>query len=139
MRRHLFWLLVAVVAGIIWYIGYKSHGQYLQETNDAQIEADMVTVSPRVAGYVAAVLVQPSVYGTDNAAMLDALREAGPSFRAVAVVENDIGDAELDRLHEAGVRGVRCNIVDVQPEDKGRLTLEQLTALGRKIGDTTHR
>ena len=40
-------------------------------------------------GVQRAVLVQPSVYGTDNAAMLDALREAGPSFRAVAVVEND--------------------------------------------------
>jgi membrane fusion protein (multidrug efflux system) len=51
-------LVAAIVAGLVWYIGYKNHGQYLEETNDAQIEADMVTVSPRVAGYVSAVLVE---------------------------------------------------------------------------------
>ncbi|WP_294194254.1 HlyD family secretion protein [uncultured Sphingomonas sp.] len=52
--------LAVVVAGGIWYAGYKAHGQYLQETNDAQVQADMVTVAPRVAGYVAEVFV------TDN-------------------------------------------------------------------------
>lgn len=52
--------LAVVVAGGIWYAGYKTHGQYLQETNDAQVQADMVTVAPRVAGYVAEVFV------TDN-------------------------------------------------------------------------
>jgi 2-pyrone-4,6-dicarboxylate lactonase len=79
------------------------------------------------------VLVQPSVYGTDNSAMLDALKAAGPNFRAVAVLENAVTDAELDALHLAGVRGVRCNIVDVAPQDRGRLPLEQLTALARRI------
>ncbi|MDJ0896167.1 MAG: amidohydrolase family protein [Alphaproteobacteria bacterium] len=61
------------------------------------------------------VLVQPSVYGTDNTAMVDALAEAertAPNtFRAVAVVDPDIPETELDRLHEAGVRGVRCNLL----------------------------
>ncbi len=52
--------LAVVVAGGIWYAGYKAHGQYLQETNDAQVQADMVTVAPRVAGYVAEVFI------TDN-------------------------------------------------------------------------
>jgi 2-pyrone-4,6-dicarboxylate lactonase len=84
-------------------------------------------------GLERAVLVQPSVYGTDNRAMLDALTIAGPNFRGVAVVDESIDDDELDRLHEAGVRGVRCNVVDVQPQDKGRLPLDQLTRLARKI------
>ncbi|MEP9402116.1 HlyD family secretion protein [Sphingomonas sp. VNH70] len=52
-------LLVAVlVAGGTWYAHYRSVGQYLEETNDARIDADMVTVSPRVSGYVAEVLVR---------------------------------------------------------------------------------
>ena len=34
-------------------------------------------------------LVQPSVYGDDNAAMLDALAAGGPGFRAVAVTQPD--------------------------------------------------
>jgi predicted TIM-barrel fold metal-dependent hydrolase len=58
------------------------------------------------------VLVQPSVYGTDNRAMLAALRAAGPGFRGVAVVEPTITEGEVAALHRAGVRGVRLNLVD---------------------------
>ncbi|WP_083500304.1 HlyD family secretion protein [Sphingomonas endophytica] len=51
----------AVIAAlVIWYVGYKTHGQYRQDTNDATVRADMVTVAPRVAGYV------DQVYVTDN-------------------------------------------------------------------------
>ena len=49
--------VAAVAAGIVWYVRHETRGKYLQETNDAQVEADMVTVSPRVAGYVAEVFV----------------------------------------------------------------------------------
>jgi membrane fusion protein (multidrug efflux system) len=51
---------VLLVAGAIWFIRYENHGKFLQETNDATVQADMVIVSPRVAGYVA------DVYVTDN-------------------------------------------------------------------------
>ena len=57
------------------------------------------------------VLVQPSVYGTDNRVMLQALEAAPGRHRGVAVVDAAITDAELDRLHRAGVRGVRFNRV----------------------------
>jgi predicted TIM-barrel fold metal-dependent hydrolase len=83
-------------------------------------------------GVERAVLVQPSVYGTDNSALVDALRAAGPSFRGVAVVEDTIGEAALRELHAAGVRGVRCNIVDIV-EDKGKLPLALLERLARLI------
>jgi predicted TIM-barrel fold metal-dependent hydrolase len=83
-------------------------------------------------GVERAVLVQPSVYGTDNSALVDALRAAGPSFRGVAVVEDSIGEAALQALHAVGVRGVRCNIVDIV-EDKGKLPLVLLERLARKI------
>ncbi len=49
--------LVALLVAGIWYVRYDTRGRYLQETNDATIDADAVTVSPRVAGYVAEVLV----------------------------------------------------------------------------------
>src|SRR5215211_5920348 len=57
----------------------------------------------RTLGVERAVLVQPSVYGTDNAAMLSALRTAGPGLRAVAVVQEDIAAGELESLNQAGV------------------------------------
>ncbi|MBN2972192.1 HlyD family secretion protein [Roseomonas aeriglobus] len=59
-RAKLILLVLAVavlVAGGIWFMNYQTHGKYLEETNDATIQADMVTVAPRVAGYVSAVLV----------------------------------------------------------------------------------
>src|SRR5512140_1431406 len=65
-------------------------------------------------GVERAVLVQPSVYGTDNTVMLEAMKAAGPRFRGVAVVAEDVSARELDRMHDAGVRGVRVNIVDVK-------------------------
>ena len=84
-------------------------------------------------GLQRAVLVQPSVYGTDNSAMLDAMKAAGGSFRGVAVVPDDVPEKELKRLHEAGVRGVRVNIVDVKNRKAGTLPLEALTKLARKV------
>jgi predicted TIM-barrel fold metal-dependent hydrolase len=84
-------------------------------------------------GIERAVLVQPSFYGTDNAALLDALAAGGQAFRGVAVLEDTVDPAEIQRLHEAGVRGLRCNIVDVQPEEKGKLPLARLTRLAEKI------
>jgi predicted TIM-barrel fold metal-dependent hydrolase len=57
------------------------------------------------------VLVQPSVYGTDNAVLLRALRAGAGRHRGVAVVDPSVSDAELDHLHAAGVRGIRFNLV----------------------------
>lgn len=51
-------LLVALVGGIWWYVDYQNNGRYLEETNDATVQADMVTIAPRVSGYVAEVLVR---------------------------------------------------------------------------------
>ena len=83
-------------------------------------------------GIERAVLVQPSVYWTDNRAMLDAMREGGAMFRGVAVVDDAVTGEEIDRLHAAGVRGLRCNIVDIA-EDKGKLPLDMLWRLADKI------
>ena len=57
------WILIAlvVVAAVVggwWYIDYQNHGKFLQDTNDATVQADMVTIAPRVSGYVAEVLVR---------------------------------------------------------------------------------
>jgi len=83
-------------------------------------------------GVERAVLVQPSVYAIDNSAMFHALRAAGPSFRAVAVVDENIDNVDLQYMHDLGVRGVRCNIVDIV-EDKGKLPLAMLERLAAKV------
>jgi predicted TIM-barrel fold metal-dependent hydrolase len=57
------------------------------------------------------VIVQPSVYGADNAATLDAVRRFGGRARAVAVIGDDAGAEQLAEMHAAGVRGVRLNLM----------------------------
>jgi predicted TIM-barrel fold metal-dependent hydrolase len=59
------------------------------------------------------VFTQPSVYGIDNSAILDAmaqLNRARPNrARAVVALDMSVTDDELARLDATGVRGVRLN------------------------------
>lgn len=66
----------------------------------------------RRLGMSRSVLVQPSVYGTDNVCLVDALAALGASTaRGVAVIDpGRVGDDELRSLHRAGVRGIRVNL-----------------------------
>jgi len=76
--------------------------------------------------------VQPSIYGSDNTVLLNAMAQLGGHCRGVAVVDDDVSDAELKRLHDAGVRGVRVNVVDVA-EDKGVIPMAPVSKLARRI------
>ena len=58
-----------------------------------------------------AVVVQSAIHGTDNGAMLDALGHSGGRYRGVANLGGTETDAEIERLHAVGVRGVRFNFV----------------------------
>jgi predicted TIM-barrel fold metal-dependent hydrolase len=82
-------------------------------------------------GAVRTVVVNPSTYGTDNACTLAALDQLGDSARGVAVVAQDVSDAELDRLHARRVRGLRVNFVS--PQSWGETTEDMLTTLARKV------
>lgn len=83
-------------------------------------------------GVVRAVLVQPSIYGTDNRAMLAALKAFPSKLRGVAVVDDSITDAEIEALHMAGVRGLRFNIVDLA-NASGQLPIAMLRSLATRI------
>ncbi len=62
-------------------------------------------------GVARGVLVQISVYGTDNRCMVESLKAHPERLRGVAVVAPDVDDAELAVLHAAGVRGIRINVL----------------------------
>ena len=46
------------------------------------------------------VIVQPSVYGTDNSCTLDGIRQLGNRARGVAVIDDKTSDADLDAMGE---------------------------------------
>ncbi len=68
-------------------------------------------------GLQRAVIVQPSVYGTDNRCMLDALDRMEGTARGVAVPPNDASLAALREMHARGVRGVRINLESAGTRD----------------------
>lgn len=56
------------------------------------------------------VIVNPSVYGTDNSCTLDAVKRLGSRARAIAVIDEKTPDTALDVMNHAGVRGIRINL-----------------------------
>ena len=85
-------------------------------------------------GFSRNVIVQASCHGTDNSATLDAIARSDGSARGVAVVDPAISDAELKRLHDGGIRGVRFNflkrLVDDAPKDKFLEVARRIDHLG---------
>lgn len=83
----------------------------------------------RTIGCERAVLVQPSVYGTDNSMIADAIKSGTFPLRGVAVVSEDIADRALEDLHAAGFRGIRINTASGTPG----LKLEHAPRLAARI------
>lgn len=74
------------------------------------------------------VLVQPSVYGSDNACLLDGLNYFGGRARGVAVIDPaTVSDADISSLKLAGVRALRVNFEacpSSAPEDRTKAIKE---------------
>ena len=85
-------------------------------------------------GFARNVVVQATCHGADNRAMVDALLHSEGRARGVATVRRSISDAELQALHDAGVRGVRFNfvkrLVDFTPRDELLEIADRIKALG---------
>lgn len=85
-------------------------------------------------GFSRNVIVQATCHGSDNRALVDALQTAGDKARGVVTLAADVGDAELQRLHAAGVRGARFNfvkrLVDFTPKDELVRVAKRIAPLG---------
>jgi 2-pyrone-4,6-dicarboxylate lactonase len=62
-------------------------------------------------GFDKNVIVQATCHGTDNRALVDALRASNGRARGVATVDRRVSDRDLEEMHAAGVRGTRFNFV----------------------------
>ena len=63
-------------------------------------------------GTTRVVIVTPRNYATDNRVTVDAMAQLGPNSRGVAVLHPTVTDAELKKLQDAGVRGIRFSLGD---------------------------
>ncbi|MFV0678245.1 amidohydrolase family protein [Variovorax sp. tm] len=80
------------------------------------------------------VVVQPSFLGTDNGFLIDALRAAPERLRGVAVVDPMVDDATLQAMAEAGVVGIRLNIVGMPLPELARPDWQRLFARVHALG-----
>src|SRR3712207_9532628 len=70
----------------------------------------------RRLGISRTIVVQPSTYGTDNRCTLDAIAALGPeNARGVAIVDDNVGDGELEDLTRRGIRGARFHMLTGAP------------------------
>ena len=91
---------------------------------------DYLPVRQRL-GLQRAVVVQPRAHGTDHGATLDAIRQLGAEHtRGIAVLRPDVSDAELQRLQDGGIRGVRFTLYT---ERDAVVDLSMLEPLARRI------
>jgi 2-pyrone-4,6-dicarboxylate lactonase len=86
-------------------------------------------------GIERAVLVQPTIYGTDHRLLYDVLKNAPAGrYRGVAIVDDSVEDAELRRLDKVSVCCARFNFsgrFNLAPSVDGfRRTLKRIGALG---------
>jgi predicted TIM-barrel fold metal-dependent hydrolase len=78
----------------------------------------------------AGVLVQPSFLGTDNSYMVRCLERYSELLRGIAVVDAAITDGELESMDQAGVVGIRFNMIG---RDMAELSGGETRALLRRI------
>jgi D-galactarolactone isomerase len=79
------------------------------------------------------VIVTPRNYGTSNAVTIDAIAELGiDNARGVAVLKPDVTDAELRKMNEGGIRGLRFTVGN--PET-AVTSVDMIEPLGKRIAE----
>jgi predicted TIM-barrel fold metal-dependent hydrolase len=76
------------------------------------------------------VVVQPAAYGTANEVTLDAVAQLGPQARGIAVVQPTVTDAELKRMADGGIRGIRFTQFDPKT---AATTLDMIEPLAKRV------
>ena len=91
--------------------------------------ADYLAVRAEL-GISRCVIVQPMGYGFDNRCTLDALKAAAGSARAIISMPPETTDEALDSLGQAGVVGVRFQMV---PNSGNIMTWDDMSPIAQRI------
>jgi membrane fusion protein (multidrug efflux system) len=107
--------IVALVAAGFLFVRHQTYGRYFQKTDDATLQADAVTVAPRVNGYVAQVFVADN---QDVAAGQPLVRIDPRNYQAQAAqAEAQIGEAAAAAANaDATVREQQATIAQTQAQ-----------------------
>jgi predicted TIM-barrel fold metal-dependent hydrolase len=76
----------------------------------------------KITGLSRAVFVTPTAHGVDNRVILNAISVLGDAARGIANIDESFSDADIDALHEGGMRGARFHLMDDRPGSEAFLT-----------------
>jgi predicted TIM-barrel fold metal-dependent hydrolase len=85
-------------------------------TPEAALPNEMASLH-KALGIARVVIVNPSVYGTDNGATVYGIKARGKTARGVAVIGAANTDRDLRELAKAGICGIRLNMATTGPVD----------------------
>jgi len=83
-------------------------------------------------GTTRVVVVQPRNYAIDNRVTVDAVAQLGPNARGVAVLHPTVTEAELRKLHEGGIRGIRFTLGDPKT---AVVKVDMIEPLAKRVAD----
>lgn len=84
-------------------------------------------------GFERVVIVTPRCYQTDNTVTTDAIKELGiDNARGVGVLRPTVTDAELKKLHDGGIRGIRFTVGDPKT---AVVSIDMIEPLAKRIAD----
>jgi predicted TIM-barrel fold metal-dependent hydrolase len=88
----------------------------------------------RALGIDRGLIVQPTSYGTDFRALLDALAVAGPNYKGCVVLNDSVSDATLRDLHDRGIRVARFNFLNALNLVPSAASIRNTIARVRELG-----
>ena len=115
-------LIAGLGAGGWWLYRYQTTGKYLQSTDDAYVQADAVTISPKISGYVEEVLVKDNqeVMPGQPLVRIDARDYRAQVAQASASIDVAHANAEAARaqIHEqdAAIAQARAQLMSAQAQ-----------------------
>jgi membrane fusion protein (multidrug efflux system) len=107
--------IAALIAATVWLANWWTVGRFIESTDDAYLQADSVTVAPKVAGYITEVYVADNqvVKPGDALVHLDARQYQLALNQALATV--DARAADIERA-QADIRQQQANIEQAQAQ-----------------------
>jgi membrane fusion protein, multidrug efflux system len=114
---------VLLLAGVIWGVRWWTVGRYIESTDDAYLQADSMTVAPKVSGYVAEIYVnenQAVAAGQPLVRLDSRLYQAvmGQATATIAARKADVARGEAELLQQ------RANIAEVRAQLQGAQSSE---------------
>lgn len=108
-------VVLLVVGGVVYYVNYRNYGRFQQSTNNAYLEADDVTISPKVSGYVMRVLVvdNQAVRAGQPLVEIDSRQSQADVAQAEAQVAASYAQA---RSAEAQIRQQRAQVAQADAD-----------------------